>query len=175
MLFNPMRLSGSYLIECEPFKDDRGELIKSFSKEAFSRIGLEADFVECNISRNLTKGTLRGMHFQASPYEEVKLISCTRGSLYDVIVDLRPDSSTYKEWIAIELRAEDRKLIYVPKGFAHGFQTLEDDTELFYQVSAPYRPAYGRGVRWNDPAFKIIWPLEVTRISQKDRECRDFV
>ncbi len=174
MLFKPLRLTGAYVIELKSFSDERGEFVKSFSKEAFKQANLESDYVECNISRNRIKGTLRGLHRQIAPHQEVKVIFCTKGSLYDVIVDLRPDSPTYKEWIAIELHENKREMIYIPRGFAHGFQTLEDDTELFYYVSACYRPESERGVRWNDPALGIHWPLEITCMSEKDRRYEDL-
>jgi dTDP-4-dehydrorhamnose 3,5-epimerase len=136
---------------------------------------LKSCFVQCNISFNKRKGTLRGMHFQAPPYEEAKLIRCARGTIYDVIVDLRPESATFKQYLAAVLSAENGKMLYVPEDFAHGFQTLEDNTEVFYQMSQFYAPQHSRGVRWNDPAFGIEWPEDDRTILDRDQSYPDFV
>jgi dTDP-4-dehydrorhamnose 3,5-epimerase len=130
--------------------------------------------VQCNISFNKQKATLRGMHYQSAPFDEAKLVRCTRGAIYDVFIDLRPDSSTFKRWMAVELSAENRRMLFIPEGFAHGFLTLDDNSEIFYQMSQFYAPAYARGVRWNDPAFAIEWPMDVRVISDKDRNYADF-
>ena len=130
--------------------------------------------MQCSISFNRQKGTLRGMHFQASPFEEVRLVRCTMGAVYDVILDLRPGSSTFKQWLAIELSADNRGMVYIPGGFAHGFLTLADNTEIFYQMSEVYHPQAAQGVRWDDPAFSIHWPIPVSLISDKDHSYKDF-
>ncbi len=175
MIFNPTKLKGAYLIELEKREDERGFFARSWCQREFEAHGLNPRLVQCNISFNKKKGTLRGMHYQAPPYQEAKLIRCTAGAIYDVIIDLRQNSETYKEWIAVELTAENRKMLYVPEGFAHGFQTLMDNTEVFYQMSEFYIPPYSRGIRWNDPQFKIIWPEAEERvISLKDQTYPDF-
>lgn len=175
MIFHPIKLKGAYLIELERRKDERGFFARSWCQREFEEHGLNPRLVQCNISFNEKKGTLRGMHYQAPPYQEAKLIRCTAGAIYDVIIDLRRDSETYKEWIAVELTAENHTMLYVPEGFAHGFQTLRDKTEVFYQMSEFYMPPYSRGVRWNDPQFKIIWPETEERIiSLKDQTHPDF-
>lgn len=174
MQFIPAGLEGVYTIELELLQDDRGFFARSFCQKEFAKHGLEPRFVQCNTSWNEKKGTLRGMHYQVEPHSEVKLVRCTRGAICDVIIDLRPDSPTRCEWIAVELTVENRKMLYVPEGFAHGYQTLEDDTETFYQVSAFYTPGAERGIRWNDPHFGIEWPLSDPILSQKDRAHPDF-
>jgi dTDP-4-dehydrorhamnose 3,5-epimerase len=175
MIFHPIKLKGAYLIELERREDERGFFARSWCQREFEAHGLNPRLVQCNISFNEKKGTLRGMHYQAPPYQEAKLIRCTAGAIYDVIIDLRRDSETYKEWIAVELTAENHTMLYVPEGFAHGFQTLRDKTEVFYQMSEFYMPPYSRGVRWNDPQFKIIWPETEKRIiSLKDQTYPDF-
>lgn len=174
MRFIPTELKGAYLIEHEPIEDNRGFFARSFCQRDFEAQGLNGQFVQCNLSWNRLKGTLRGMHYQAEPYAEVKLVRCTRGTIYDVILDLRPQSPTWGKWIAAELSAENRRMIYIPQGFAHGYQTLEDDTETFYMVSQYYAPGFERGVRWNDPAFGIVWPLPDPILSSKDRSHPDY-
>jgi len=169
MIFNELFLKGAYLIELQPIEDNRGFFARSWCFSEFKTYGLNTNLVQCNISLNTKKGTLRGMHFQEKPYEEVKVVRCTRGSIYDVIVDLRPESLTYKKWIGIELSAENRKSLYVPEGFAHGFQTLEDDSEVFYQMSEYYQPGSSRGIRWDDPEIGINWPLPNPIMSGNDR------
>jgi dTDP-4-dehydrorhamnose 3,5-epimerase len=157
MIFNETRIAGVYRLEPERFKDERGFFAPAFRSSEFAARGLASVFVENNISYSQQRGTLRGMHYQAPPHGQAKLIRCTRGAIYDVAVDLRPDSPTFKQWIAAELTADNRSMVYVPGDCAHGFQTLTDDTEVFYMVSHPYAPDSGRGVRWNDPAFDIVW------------------
>jgi len=174
MILKETRLKGAYVIELEPIEDERGFFARSFCRKEFENHGIEFEIVQCNISYNKKKGTLRGMHYQIDPYEEAKLISCVRGSIYDVIIDLRPDSTTYCQWSAIELTAHSSQLtanfrmLYIPKGFAHGFQTLADNTVVFYQMSDSYHPECSRGVRWDDPAFGIEWPGIPILISRKD-------
>jgi dTDP-4-dehydrorhamnose 3,5-epimerase len=168
VIFKETKLKGAYVIEIEPIEDDRGFFARTFCQKEFEQLGLNLCIAQCNISINRKKGTLRGMHYQAAPHEEAKLVSCTKGSINDVIIDLRLGSLTYGRWISVELSAENRKMLYIPKGFAHGFQTLEDDTEIFYQMSEFYHPESARGVRWDDPAFGIEWPLEEKVISEKD-------
>jgi len=168
MIFKETKLKGAYIIELEPLEDERGFFARSFCQRGFIRHGLNPLVVQCNFSYNKRRGTLRGMHYQIAPYEEAKLVSCVRGAIYDVIIDLRLDSSTYCQWFAIELYAENYKMLYVPEGFAHGFQTLEDNTMVFYQMSEFYRPEYARGVRWDDPAFDLEWPIHVKIVSDRD-------
>ena len=170
MKFAETKLKGVFVIEPDVANDGRGFFACMFSQEEFKKRGIEFNILECGLSYNKRKGTLRGMHYR-EPDPEAKLVQCTKGSVYDVVVDVRPASQSYCKWVAVELTAQNRKMIYVPEGFAHGFQTLEDDTEVFYQMSAVYAPEYARAVRWDDPAFKIKWPLEVSAISEKDRNC----
>lgn len=169
MIFIETRLKGAYIIELEKVEDERGFFARSWCQKEFETHGLNPNLVQCNISYNKIKGTLRGMHYQVAPYKEAKLVRCTRGAIYDVIIDLRPNSKTFKQWIAEELNAKSHEMLYIPEGFAHGFQTLEDDTEVFYQMSEFYYQEYARGVRWNDPAFSIGWPIKPSIINQKDR------
>lgn len=175
MIFTETKLNGVFIIEPERFGDERGFLAPSFSAEEFAARGMASVFVGTNISYNKARGTLRGIHYQAAPYGQDKLIRCTRGAIYDVAVDLRPDSPTFKEWIGVELTAENRSMVYVPGDCGHGFQTLEDDTEVFYMVSQPYAPQSGRGVRWNDPSFGITWPDVGSQVLiARDQEYPDF-
>jgi dTDP-4-dehydrorhamnose 3,5-epimerase len=175
MKFIPLRLTGAYLIEPEPIEDERGLFARTFCKQEFEKRDLNPHLEQCSVSFNHKKGTLRGMHFQMPPHEEVKLVRCTQGAIYDVIIDLRPESATYKSWEAVTLTSTNRHLLYVPEGFAHGFQTLEDNTEVFYQMSYPFVAGSGSGVRWNDPAFGIVWPDEVSVISSKDQNYPDVM
>ncbi len=168
MIFKETELPGVYIIELVPVEDERGFFGRTGCQREFEARGLNWNFVQCNISFNKKKGTLRGMHFQKAPYEEEKLIRCTKGSIYDVVVDMRQHSPTYNKWEAIELNDENRNMLYVPAGFAHGFQTLEDNTEVFYQMSEFYYPEYAAGLRWDDPSFGIKWPIEQLIISPKD-------
>jgi len=174
MRFIQAALAGAWIIEPERIEDARGFFARTFDQAEFQERGLNAEGVQCSISYNRKKGTLRGMHFQIAPYEEVKLVRCTLGAIYDVIVDLRPDSPTFKQWVAVELSAGNRKTLYIPQGLAHGFLTLKDDTEVFYQMSEFYHPESARGVRWNDPAFKIEWALPDPILSEKDQSYPDF-
>lgn len=168
MKFVETKLKGAYIIELEPIKDERGFFARSFCQQEFKTFGLKINVAQCNISFNENKGTLRGMHFQVSPKAEEKLVHCTRGSIYDVIIDLRPESQTYCKWTSVKLTANNCKMFYIPEGFAHGFQTLEDDTEVYYHMFEFYFHEYARGVRWDDPAFGIEWPLPDPIISKKD-------
>jgi len=175
VIFCETKLKGAFIIEPERLEDERGLFARTFCQEEFRAHGLDPRVVQCNISFNRKKGTLRGMHYQIAPYEEAKLVRCTRGALYDVAIDLRPESPTFKQWIAVELTAENRRMLYVPEGFAHGFQTLEDNTEVFYQMSEFYHPECTRGGRWDDPAFGIEWPpVEQRLISPRDQEYPNF-
>jgi dTDP-4-dehydrorhamnose 3,5-epimerase len=175
MIFTKTKLADAYLIDVEPHEDERGFFARAWCEQEFAEHGLETKVVQCNVSYNRLRGTLRGMHFQAPPHEEVKLVRCTRGAIYDVIVDLRPDSPTFKQWLGVELTADNRRVLYVPKGFAHGYQTLTDDSEVFYQVSEFYTPSAEGGVRWNDPAFGIEWPEpERALLSNRDMHWPDF-
>ncbi len=174
MIFKETKLKGAYIIEIEPLEDERGFFARAFCQKEFEEHGLSSHVAQCNVSYNKRKGTLRGMHYQASPYEEAKLVSCIRGAIYDVILDLRPRSGTYKQWISAELSDENRRMLYIPEGFAHGFQTLKDNTEVFYQMSEFYHPECAGGVRWDDPAFGIEWPISEKIISDADKSFADF-
>ena len=156
MIFVETALRGAFLIEPERQKDERGFFARTWCQREFEAHGLNTQWVQCNLSFNRPKGVLRGMHYQAAPYAETKLIRCTMGAIYDVIIDLRPESSTFRQWMALDLTAEDRRMLLVPEGFAHGFQTLVEETEVFYQMSQFYAPEHARGVRWDDPAFKAV-------------------
>jgi dTDP-4-dehydrorhamnose 3,5-epimerase len=171
MRFAPTNLEGVLIVDLEPHADERGFFARSFCADEFAARGLRTDVLQCNVSFNRRRGTLRGMHFQVAPRAEAKLVRCTRGLLLDVVVDLRPDSPTYCRWAAVELGgdAARHRALYVPEGFAHGFQTLEDDTEVFYQMFERYSAEHARGVRWDDPAFAIRWPLPDPILSDKDR------
>lgn len=173
MKFTESRLSGLFVVEIEPRVDERGFFARSWCAREFSEHGLNARIVQCNISMNATAGTLRGMHFQRIPHEEAKLIRCTRGSLYDVAIDLRADSPTFLQWFGETLSAENRRMIYIPPGFAHGFVTLENETEVSYQMTEFYEPGAGCGVRWDDPLFGIRWPREPSVIAERDRSYPD--
>jgi dTDP-4-dehydrorhamnose 3,5-epimerase len=166
--FIPTKLAGAWIIELQPHTDDRGFFARTFCEEEFRARGLVERFVQCNISYNERKGTIRGLHYQIAPASEVKLVRCTVGALLDVIVDLRPTSLTYLQSYSVELAAGSRLAIYVPEGFAHGFQTLEDSTEVYYQMSEFYAPKLGRGLRYDDPKLDLNWPLSVSSISPQD-------
>lgn len=174
MIFKETKLRGAYIIEIEPIEDERGFFARSWCKNEFEKYGLNSNLVQCNISFNKKRGTLRGMHYQVSPYEEEKLVRCTRGAIYDVIIDLRPKSETYKQWVSVDITNENRKMLYIPKGFAHGFQTLEDNTEVFYQMSEFYHCECARGVRWDDKEIGVKWALEEKIISEKDKSYEKF-
>jgi dTDP-4-dehydrorhamnose 3,5-epimerase len=169
MHFIETRIKGVFIIEPERVEDERGFFARTFCERELEARGLQTRFVQCSISFNRKKGTLRGMHYQAAPHEEAKLVRCTSGAICDVTLDLRPKSSTFRQWVAVDLTARNRKAVYIPKGVAHGLQTLDDDTEVFYQISEFYDAASQRGVRWDDPAFGIQWPLPVTVMSARDR------
>jgi dTDP-4-dehydrorhamnose 3,5-epimerase len=168
MRFAETELKGAFVVELETIRDNRGFFACSFSTKEFEERGLQPLVAQCNVSFNVRKGTLRGMHFSVPPSPETKLVRCTRGVILDVIVDLRPDSPTYLRHVAVELSAANRRALYVPPLFAHGYQTLTDDSEVHYQIDRLYDPATQRGYRYDDPAFGIDWPLEVTEISEKD-------
>jgi dTDP-4-dehydrorhamnose 3,5-epimerase len=168
MIFHQLHLAGAYRIEQELMSDERGIFARRFCAESFRAHGLESDLVQRSVSFNLRGGTLRGMHFQASPYLEAKLVRCTRGAVFDVIVDLRDGSATYGQWHCEELTADNRAMIYVPKGFAHGFQTLVDNTEIDYEITPAYVPGADRGFRFDDPALDIPWPIATTILSKRD-------
>ncbi len=175
MIFTGLGVEGAFLIEPERLEDTRGFFARSWCREEFGARGLERALAQCDISFNKKKGTLRGLHFQAPPFEEVKLVRCTMGAIFDVVLDLRAESPTFLRHVAVVLTAENRRMMYVPKGVAHGFQTLEGDSEVFYQMSQVYAPAFARGVRWNDPVFGIEWPIGDPVISERDRAYGDFV
>lgn len=174
MIFTPLSLPGAYVIEYEPVLDHRGYYAPIWSAREFKAHGMSDRIVQCGGSYSRKRGTLRGMHYQASPHAQAKLVRCGRGAIHDVIIDLRPDSPGYCRWLAVELSAERSNMIYVPEGFAHGFQTLQDDSEVFYQMSEYYHREAERGVRWNDPRFAIQWPIADVTLSDKDRSYRDF-
>ncbi len=174
MIFKETALKSAYIIELEKAEDERGFFARTFCSNEFAERGLNNKVAQCSISYNARRGTLRGMHYQSEPHVEAKLVQCVRGALYDVIIDLRPDSKTYCRWVGYELSEKNRQLLYVPEGFAHGFQTLEDDTVVYYQISEYYAPQFAGGVRWDDPAFGIVWPLEDPIISDKDRQLPDY-
>lgn len=169
MIFTETDLPGAYVVDLEPYRDERGFFARAWCRNEFEEHGLVPRVVQANVSFNEHEGTLRGMHYQVAPHEETKLVRCTRGAIYDVIVDLRPDSPTYTHWIGVELTEHNYRMLYVPENFAHGFITLQPRTEVTYQVSQFYAPDAERGVRYDDPAFGIEWPVPVRVISEKDR------
>jgi dTDP-4-dehydrorhamnose 3,5-epimerase len=176
MIFTETPLAGAFVIDLEPVRDERGFFARTWCELEFEARGLEARPVQCSLSFNERAGTLRGLHYQAAPFEEVKIVRCTRGAIFDVIVDLRPDSPTRGRHAHVVLSASNRRMLYVPRGFAHGLQTLADGTEVEYLISEFHQPAYARGVRWNDPAFKIQWPDVPHRImTMRDRTYPDFM
>jgi dTDP-4-dehydrorhamnose 3,5-epimerase len=168
MRFCPTTLRDAYIIQPEPAHDNRGFFSRTFCADAFAERGLEVHYPQHSVSFSARKGTLRGLHFQREPHAEAKLIRCVRGAILDVIVDIRPDSSTYRQWQKFELSSANCHQLYIPRGFAHGFQTLRDDVEVSYLISTRYRPEFADGVRYDDPAFAIDWPLPITAISEKD-------
>ncbi len=175
MRFNETSLKGAYVIELEKREDSRGYFARTFCEKEFRQLGLETAYVQGNCSYNKYKGTLRGLHFQRAPHEEVKVVRCTSGAVFDVALDLRRDSPTFGKWFAIELTPQNGLALYVPRGFAHGYVTLKDDSEIFYQVSAFYEPKSEGGVRWNDPRFGVKWPfVDEKLISDKDRALPDY-
>lgn len=168
MIFRETRLGGAFLILPESSADERGFFARTFCAAEFHARGLVSEFVQCSLSYNRRKGTLRGLHYQLAPHAETKLVRCTMGAIYDVVLDLRPDSPTFRQWVAAELTADNRMMMYIPAGLAHGFQSLADQTEVFYQISPAYHPESARGVRWDDPAFAIRWPLPDPILSAGD-------
>lgn len=174
MIFEASPLQGAYIIDLDKHQDDRGFFARAFCQHEFAEHDLAQDMVQTNVSYSGQRGTLRGMHYQEAPHREAKLVRCTQGSLYDVIVDLRPDSDTYTDWMGVELTADNHRMLYVPEGFAHGFITLADDTEVMYQVSEFYAPGAENGLRYDDPAIGIEWPIPATVISQKDQSWPAF-
>jgi dTDP-4-dehydrorhamnose 3,5-epimerase len=174
MIFEEISLSDAYIVVPEEIRDERGFFARSFCRNEFEEHGLNADWIQCNISFNSKKGTVRGMHYQGAPHGEVKLVRCTMGAIYDVIIDLRADSATHKQCYSVKLSSDNRKALYIPEGFAHGFQTLSDNTEVLYQMSAYYVAGSARGVRWDDPSFSVSWPLPISIISEKDKHYEDY-
>lgn len=174
MTFTETKLRGAYVIEPERFDDERGFFARTFCRREFEEHGLDTDVAQSALSYNRRKGTLRGMHYQAPPHAQAKLVRSARGAVYDVIIDLRPESATLRSWFGMELTAANRLMLYVPKGFAHGFLTLDDDSEVAYHMSGFYAPETERGVRWDDPAFGIQWPIPVTVLSERDRAFPPF-
>lgn len=174
MIFQETVLQGAYIVELERLEDERGFFARSWCQREFEARGLNPRLVQCNISFNKKKGTLRGMHYQMAPHEEAKLVRCSMGSIYDVIVDLRQGSPTYARHVGVVLSAENRRMVYIPEGFAHGFLTLEDDAEIFYQMSDVFTPDHAHGFRWNDPVFNIRWPEQPEMISMRDQQYPDF-
>ena len=174
MRFVPTSLPGAFVVEGEPQSDERGYFARTWCADEFAAHGLDPRLAQCSVSWSERRGTLRGMHYQAAPHAEAKLVRCVRGAIHDVIIDLRPASPTFKRHTAVPLRAGAARMLYVPEGMAHGFVTLEDATEVLYQMSVPYVPAAARGVRWDDPAFGIAWPVEVRVIADRDRAYADF-
>ena len=174
MQFIPTPLRDAHIITPDKLTDERGFFARTWCQQAFLDRGLDANLSQCSISFNHQLGTLRGLHWQIPPFAETKLVRCTQGAIYDVIVDLRPDSDTFRQWMAVYLTATNHQALYIPQGFAHGFQTLAANTEVFYQMSGLYAPAAARGLRWNDPSFAIEWPIEISIISQRDRDYPDY-
>ena len=168
MIFTETQLKGAFVIDLEKNEDQRGFFARTWDKEEFEKMKIDTDLVQCSISFNKKSGTLRGMHYQVAPFEESKVVRCTKGRIYDVIIDLRSQSSSFKKWVGIELSSENHRALYVPKGFAHGFQTLENDSEVYYEISQYFNKKKLRGIAWNDKTFGIKWPIEISMISQKD-------
>jgi dTDP-4-dehydrorhamnose 3,5-epimerase len=174
MTFHETKLVGVFEVHVEPKFDERGFFARSWCQKEFESHGLTPKVVQCSISFNARKGTLRGIHYQDTPYTETKIVRCTKGAIYDVVIDLRPGSQTFKNWVAVDLTESNRKMIYIPEGCAHGFLTMEDNTEVFYQMSEVYNAELARGVRFNDAAFQIVWPAQIEVISERDRNYPDF-
>ena len=174
MKFEKSKLAGAWLIDINKLEDERGFFARTFCQNEFAEHGLNTCVAQCNVSYNQKKGTFRGMHLQVNPFQEAKLVQCTSGSIYDVIIDLRPSSPTYLQHLGVTLRAKDHRMLYIPEGFAHGFLTLEEDTNVFYQMSEFYAPECARGFRWDDPAFGITLPADVKIISERDATYPDF-
>lgn len=175
MIFTESQLHGAFLIDPEKIEDSRGFFARTWCRREFERHGISFQPVQCNVSFNENKGVLRGMHYQAVPHQEAKLIWCIKGAIHDVIIDLRPLSPTFTQHVAVVLSAENRRMFYIPEGFAHGFQTLQNESEIFYQMSEFYAPEFAKGVRWNDPLFGIQWPMDERIISDRDQSYPDFI
>jgi dTDP-4-dehydrorhamnose 3,5-epimerase len=176
MFFSQTRIQGAFIVQIDPRADERGFFARGFCRKEFEAHGLKADIAQANIGMNRLRGTLRGLHYQIPPHAEAKLVRCTAGALFDVIVDLRPGSSSYKQWVGVELNAENRTMLYVPEGCAHGYLTLADDTEVFYLVSQYYYSGAERGVKWDDPAFAVDWPMaKPVVLSDKDASWPDWI
>ena len=174
MIFKKTKISGVYLLEPERLTDERGFFARMWCQSEFTEHEIDPRIVQCNLSFNPHQGTLRGMHYQRAPHEETKIVRCSMGAIFDVALDLRRDSPTFKQWVGAPLTAENREMLVIPPGCAHGYLTLAHNTEVFYQMSACYAPTHGAGVRWNDPAFGIQWPGVVTTIADRDRDYPDF-
>ncbi|HYU77909.1 MAG TPA: dTDP-4-dehydrorhamnose 3,5-epimerase [Vicinamibacterales bacterium] len=174
MRFTPTRVSGAFIVESEPHADERGFFLVLWAQSEFRRQGLATEFAQSSVAYNRARGTLRGMHYQTPPHQEAKLVRCAAGAILDVAIDLRRDSPSFKTWVSVELSAENRRMLYVPEGCAHGYLTLTDETEIFYHASAEYAPQFGGGVRWNDPAFAVEWPFAPVVINARDRDYPDF-
>jgi dTDP-4-dehydrorhamnose 3,5-epimerase len=174
MKFTQTKIPGAYLLEIEPITDERGFFARTFCRQEFAAHNLVTEFPQCNVSFSAKQGTIRGMHYQVAPYPETKLVRCTQGAVYDIILDLRPESPTFKQWVGMELTAENHRMFYIPPGCAHGLQTLSDNAEVFYQMSGIYHPTSARGVRWNDPSFGIELPFPVSVINDRDRNYPKF-
>lgn len=169
MIFTPTILAGSYVIDLTPFTDSRGWFARAYSKDEFQQIGHTKEWIQMNHSMTFKSGSIRGMHYQLPPYSEIKMVRCIAGTVYDVIVDLRKDSATFMQWFGVDLSAQNKKMIYIPEGFAHGFQALTEDCELIYHHTALYTPAAEAGLRYNDPILNIKWPLPLTEMSERDK------
>ncbi len=174
MKFIELELSGSYLVQASPIEDERGFFARAFCQDEFSEHGLLSDIKQTNISFNLKRGTVRGMHYQRAPFSEAKLLRCNAGRIHDVIIDLRKESKTYCQWLAVDLDSRKGDMLYIPEGFAHGFQTLTDNVELYYHMFEKYQPEASTGVRWDDPCFSITWPIDISSISEKDLSYKDY-
>lgn len=174
MIFKELQLDGVYTVDLEPKEDSRGFYARAWCRDEFGSKGLATDFAQINISYTHKKGTVRGLHYQLPPYGEVKLVRCVRGTIFDVVIDMRPESPTYRQWLGIELSAENRRALYVPENFAHGFVSLTDDCELIYSISSEYHPESERGIRYNDPSIGIQWPIDIDIVSEKDRNLPDL-
>jgi dTDP-4-dehydrorhamnose 3,5-epimerase len=175
MTFSETPLNGSYIIDIVKIEDERGFFGRSFCRREMEERGLNGGIMQANTSFTHKRGTLRGLHYQDAPYQESKLIRCVRGAIYDVIIDLRPGSPTFRQWTSVELSQENYRMFYIPEGFAHGYMALTDNVEVYYNVSAFYTPGAEKGIRWDDPGFMIRWPFEPVVISEKDRHHPDFV
>jgi dTDP-4-dehydrorhamnose 3,5-epimerase len=174
MIFHETKIAGVFEIRLEPLSDERGFFARTWCQKEFDGLGLNSRLAQCSVSYNTRKGTLRGIHYQAAPFAETKVVRCTQGAIFDVAVDLRPNSPTFKDWVGIVLTAENRSSLYLPEGCGHAFLTLEDESEIHYQISEFYNAESARGVRWDDPAFQIVWPDTVKVISERDRTYPDF-